>query len=76
MNSGMLWFDNNPKTALTAKIKQAADYYRQKYGTAPNLCFVHPSMLTGKATEEDNIVVRAYRPVLPGHLWIGLAEKN
>ena len=26
MNRGMLWFDNNPKTGLTAKIKQAAEY--------------------------------------------------
>jgi hypothetical protein len=76
MNRGMLWFDNNPKTNLASKIKQAAEYYRQKYGAAPNLCFVHPSMLTEKETNEDRISVRAYRPVLPGYLWIGLAEKN
>ncbi|MFZ5857832.1 MAG: hypothetical protein ACOYZ6_13450 [Chloroflexota bacterium] len=76
MNRGMLWFDNNPKTNLAVKIQQAADYYRRKYGAAPNLCFVHPSMLADKMAEDGKISIRGYRPVLPGYLWIGLAEKN
>ena len=76
MNRGMLWFDNNPKTGLSTKIKQAADYYRQKYGITPNLCFVHPPTLADNTIEESKIIIRPYRPVLPGHLWIGLAEKN
>lgn len=76
MNRGMLWFDNNPKTTLAAKIQQAADYYRRKYGAAPTLCFVHPSMLANNTVEDDKIIIRAYRPILPGYLWIGLAEKT
>jgi hypothetical protein len=42
MNAGMLWFDNDPKTALTAKIERAVDYYKHKYGRDPNLCLIHP----------------------------------
>jgi len=89
MNAGMLWFDNDPKTALTAKIERAVDYYRHKYGRDPNLCLIHPSMLPpgemedekptiGKPvlSEVEGIMVRPYRPVLPGHLWIGIEEKN
>jgi hypothetical protein len=45
MNVGMLWFDNDPRTALTAKVARAADYYSQKYGLVPDLCLVHPTML-------------------------------
>jgi hypothetical protein len=45
MNVGMLWFDNDPRAALEAKVARAAAYYRNKYGSAPNLCFVHPTML-------------------------------
>lgn len=45
MNIGMLWFDNDPKSNLDIKIERAARYYREKYGKAPTLCFVHPSML-------------------------------
>ena len=74
MNRGMLWFDNDPKTNLAAKIKQAAEYYRRKYGDAPNLCLVHPSMLADKEADAGHIAIRSYRPVLPGYLWIGLAE--
>ena len=88
MNTGMLWFDNDPKTALSAKIERAVDYYRHKYGRDPNLCLIHPSMVEtpaseggkGKAAGPTNngsgVIVRPYRPVLPGHLWIGVEEKN
>jgi hypothetical protein len=84
MNAGMLWFDNDPKTALTAKIERAVDYYRHKYGRDPNLCLIHPSMLdnpasaggAGEKPETGKVVVRPYRPVLPGHLWIGIEDKH
>ena len=76
MERGMLWFDNDPKTGLIAKISQAANYYQKKYGIAPNLCFVHPSMLPNQPAQEGRITIRPYRSVLPGHLWIGLADKN
>ena len=45
MNIGMLWFDNDPKAGLDTKVERAAVYYRNKYGRAPTLCYVHPSML-------------------------------
>ena len=92
MNAGMLWFDNDPKTALTAKIERAVDYYRHKYGRDPNLCLIHPSMMENPASEggagenpitgkpvlsvAEGVMVRPYRPVLPGHLWIGIEEKH
>ena len=45
MNVGMLWFDNDPKAGLDAKVERAAVYYRKKYGKVPTLCFVHPTMM-------------------------------
>lgn len=45
MNVGMLWFDNDIKAELTAKVERAAAYYLKKYGVAPTVCFVHPTML-------------------------------
>ncbi len=45
MKIGMLWFDNDPHTALAAKVEKAAAYYLTKYGRTPTVCFVHPSML-------------------------------
>ena len=80
MNVGMLWFDNDPRTALTAKVSRAADYYRQKYGRVANLCMVNPSMLGASQPPEDalqagKITVRPNRSILPGHLWIGTEDK-
>ncbi len=79
MNIGMLWFDNDTKTELPTRIERAAQYYREKYGTKPNVCFVHPSMV--KIEESDNqtkiivrgeIELRTTKSVLPNHFWIGI----
>jgi hypothetical protein len=81
MNVGMLWFDNDPRTALTAKVTQAADYYRRKYGLVADLCLVHPSMLVGSRPDlvdgrAGKVLVRPNRLIQPGHLWIGTEDKN
>ena len=84
MNVGMLWFDNDVKSDLFSRIERAAIYYKEKYGKAPNICFVHPSMANRiKAVGEDNppikageIEVRTTRSVLPNHIWIGVNGMN
>ncbi len=81
MHTGMLWFDNSP-AALETKIQKAVEYYQKKFGRRPDLCLVHPSMLKDTGVESkkpvlsltEQITVRAYRPVLPGHLWIGVED--
>lgn len=86
MHTGMLWFDNS-QTALTVKIQKAVDYYHKKYGRSPDLCLVHPSMLDkndrqletpalGAGASVNKMTIRPYRPVLPGHIWIGIEDKN
>ena len=78
MHTGMLWFDNS-QTALNIKIQKAVDYYHKKYGRTPDLCLVHPSMLeqnNQRQVEINKLTVRPYRPVLPGHIWIGIEDKN
>ena len=84
MHTGMLWFDNS-QTALNIKIQKAVDYYHKKYGRTPDLCLVHPSMLEAQEKNQrtvetpvsvNKLTVRPYRPVLPGHIWIGIEDKN
>ena len=85
MHIGMLWYDNTPGSTLRSRIEKAADYYRRKYHREPNLCLINPSMLEAdkarsKAGQElpyvGGLTVRPYGPVLPGHLWIGIEDKN
>jgi len=78
MDSFMMWWIDTPKLSLTKNIEKAMNYYKNKYGCDPDLCLVRPSML-GAMKEGDEapaIVVRPYRAVLPGHLWIGIEEKS
>ena len=85
MHIGMLWFDNTPGVSLRVRIEKAADYYRRKYHQEPNLCLIHPSMLEGERARSKSdeafpnvgsMTIRPYGPVLPGHLWIGIEDKN
>lgn len=68
----MMWFDNDPKSEFLAKVKKTAEYYRDKYGSEPNLCFVHPSMLESTNLIADSLKICANSSVLPHHFWIGV----
>jgi hypothetical protein len=70
MNIGMMWFDNDPKKTLAAKILEAAGHYRAKYGQIPDTVIVNPVMLVGQQYDPQH--VKALRWILPGHLWIGV----
>ncbi|MBL8100886.1 MAG: hypothetical protein JNK81_17010 [Anaerolineales bacterium] len=78
MHTGLLWFDNDPKTTLSVKIQKAMEYYFKKFGRKPDLCLVHPSMLetNQKQVEFGKLVVRSYRPIMPGHFWVGVEDQK
>lgn len=78
MHTGMLWFDNDPKTTLSVKIQKALEYYLNKFGQTPDLCLVHPSMLESElnSLELGKLTIRPYRTVMPGHLWIGVEHQK
>lgn len=76
MNTGMLWYDNNPKQPLSKKIERAAEYYQNKYGQAPNLCLINPGEALRESVKIPGITVRPYRPILPKHLWLGVETEE
>lgn len=78
MHTGLLWFDNDPRTTLSVKIQKAMEYYSKKFGRKPDLCLVHPSMLDAgqRQINLEKLVVRAYRSVMPGHFWIGTEDQK
>lgn len=75
MVTGMLWFDDS-KISLKDKVVKAVDYYQKKYLKKPNLVLIHPKILEGEKVEVEGLTVRANRIVLPGHLWIGMEDKD
>ena len=76
MNTGLLWFDNDPKVDLARKIQRAAEYYRKKYGKNPDLCFVHPTMLPKTSLKPGWIEVRTNRSIQPHHFWMGIQPEE
>lgn len=80
MEIGMLWFDNNKEVDLFTRIKRAVEYYKEKYGKDPNVCFIHPSMLPDDYSESKplslksitTIEIRSSPLILPNHFWIGI----
>ena len=79
MISGMLWFDNDQKFDLIEKVCKAARYYQEKYGQNPDLCYVHPDMLSAsgetngkESIKAENIEIKSSPNVLPNHFWIGV----
>lgn len=79
MHTGLLWFGNSGKT-LEEKIAPALDYYRNRYHKTPNLCFMHPSELSIAlqiiTVNGEPLILKAYRPVLPGHIWLGIGDEK
>lgn len=73
MTFGMLWFDDS-QDPFSVKIGKAVRYYIRKYGRQPNLCLVHPSMYEEVSVKD--VTIKPYRPVLPGHIWIGIEEEH
>jgi hypothetical protein len=76
MTQGMLWFDNS-KEMTDVKIANAVTYYEKKYGRKPTLVLVHPSMIEpGLMLSINGAEIHTYRPVLPGHIWVGMADEG
>jgi hypothetical protein len=71
MNIGMLWRDDDNGSTLEQKVQRAADYYRKKYGTAPDTCLVNIAMVPAE-TRVGRIRVQPTRAVLPNHFWVGV----
>jgi hypothetical protein len=73
MKEGLLWFDDDPGRDLREKIGRAAKRYQKKFGSKPNVCYVHPSLLedNGNTEEVRGMQVASMTAVLPHHFWLG-----
>jgi hypothetical protein len=76
MDTGMLWYDDDRQRSLEDKVRRAADYYRRKYGRAPNLCLLNPQSLNGGPDAVNTIELQTAPNILPHHFWIGVASQN
>ena len=72
MNVGMMWLDTDQKRSFDEKVRRAAEYYEDKYGHLPELCFVNNNALSTEKNV-DTVKVQPIKTVLPGHFWLGMS---
>lgn len=71
MNVGMLWLDADQVRSFDEKVTRAAEYYREKYGCVPEICYVNTTMLTEEMSV-GRIEVKPIKSVQRHHFWIGM----
>jgi hypothetical protein len=77
MQAGLLWFDNDPGRSVAAKAMDAAERFTEKFGVAPDVCYVN-----SRALKEGDLVIPFHEGklrltpasnILVNHFWIGSA---
>ena len=76
MKVGMLWFDDATDRPLATKIDRAMKHYKRKYGSSPNICYVHPCSLQEIQAPDPRIKVVGVVDMLPHHFWLGIGDTS
>ena len=76
INWGLLWFDDNPGVAFEAKVKAAANRYRDKYGVNPEVCYINPISAPAGAEPEGQVQVIQTPRVRPDYFWVGVKGRS
>ena len=71
MEIGMLWLDADRSRSFEDKVTRAVDYYKEKYGRFPELCFVNDLMVEDEKKVGRVRVVRQ-KTIMPDHFWLGM----
>ncbi|MEZ4767655.1 MAG: hypothetical protein R2844_04440 [Caldilineales bacterium] len=64
---GWMWFDDDPKTSLEDKLRQASERYRQKFGHKPRLCYINGGALAEPQPAIGALQTRGVGNVSPGY---------
>jgi hypothetical protein len=83
MQTGLLWFDNDPNREMTHKVEDAARRYKERFGVAPNVCYVNQTALSGgelklalQGIQAASLRVVPVSNVLLHHFWVGIEEQR
>jgi hypothetical protein len=75
MKSGLLWFDGSKKP-ITEKIQDAAKRYQEKFGIAPDMCFVNPRDFETESKTKPGLTIQvaSKTTIMPNHIWLGVSK--
>ena len=70
MREGLLWYDADPRRTPQARVDEALQRYRERFGTAANVCHVAPA----EVFVHPDVAVVGDPAVLPHHFVVGVDE--
>ena len=62
--AGLLWYDDDNRRPLAAKVIEAVERYRERIGFEPTVCQLAPAQLTALATATASRSKRAHTPAV------------
>ncbi len=71
----LMWFDNDRKRSLGAKVAAAAERYQERFGSAPELVLLNPAQ-AGTEAAIAGIPVRTTPLVSLDHLYVGAEDAD
>jgi hypothetical protein len=75
METGLLWFDDNPRVSFASKVESAAHRYRERFGRPPDVCYVHPQTWAAATGMPAHVQVITSRTVRPDCFWVGIKSR-
>ncbi len=69
-----VWYDDNPKKTIGAKIDEAVLRYKQHYGRTPSVCMLNdtvPSADYEPAMQSVGVRVMGAKNVPQNYFWVG-----
>jgi len=72
INVGLLWHDSQKPVDLVVPL--AAARYEARFRQAPNVCYVHPSVLPDGDRAVDGVLIKSSAQVLKFHFWLGVEQ--
>jgi hypothetical protein len=76
MDTGLLWFDDNPKVPFASKVDSAVRRYRERFGRSPDVCYVHPQTWAAATAMPAQVQVIPSSTVRPDHFWVGVKSHS
>lgn len=67
-----VWYDDNPKKPVSAKIDEAVLRYRQKFGKNPSVCKLSDKMQPLELSDDvAGVKVQTAKNIPQNYFWIG-----
>ena len=71
---GLLWFDDDPKRPVVAKLDEAVERYEERFGSRPTLVYLHPAQAEGIIYRR--LSVRGDASLRRNHFLIGVDDAD